>query len=1067
MRIWLLIVVGVLLAAAGVCINVSSATEPNSAPAIWINEFLADNDHVIADELGEYDDVLELYNASAVEVSLGGMYLTDDLAEPTKFRITDSVAIPPDGFLLFWADSSPEQGIYHTNFALSKGGESIGLFDTDANANVLVDAYTFGAQALDVSEGRCPDGGSSWFFFSTPSMGGTNEPCGAPPSISGTQQSPAFPQAREVVTVTATITDDGVVVTATLWYSADVGYVPVAMAALAGDEFGGIIPGQTDGTWVRYYVEAEDDAGWKSTDPAGAPAAAYSYVSGYEPPPVVLNELMADNSSTLEDPDEPGEYPDWFELYNPGLDTLNLGGLYLADDLADPVQFPISDGVTIEPGGFLVFYADDEPQQGPLHTTFKLGAGGETLALYGAEGKVLIDVVTFPEQQVDVSYARRPDGTGAWVFQRCATPGRSNESCQRIWLALVTRGAGPPPLPLRIDCGSDVPYETADGTAYLPDHAWVAGAPYGYVGGYPDLPSEWWEENPVGNTNDPNLYKSLRRDWQEYRVGGIANGDYLLTLRFNEQIYHGPGFSVFDVAIEGQTVLDDLDVWAEIGRYYALDARFAVSLADGELNVSATPVIGEPHLAALGLVARAPDTIPPATPTGLVPISSYGAILLDWADSPEDDLAGYHVYRADQPQGPYTRLTSAHPDFHSRYQDRVPVVHVPYYYCVTAVDVYGNESAQSAPVSSSAIELGEATLPLYQLAVTPDQLAILYADPWADFRVPATFASAGDVYPAEVRFRGSVSRSWPKKSWKVVFPASSPVPNQDRINVNGNWLDPSLIHAKLANDLFEAAGLRPPEAKLVLLALNGEYLGVYTRNEQVDEGFLLHTGRNPQASIYEVLDRFGELLPNEAKYRAYYEKKTNGDLGYEDLIAFIELLNNTPDDEFAAELAAAMDVEAFLDYYALMVLTGNIDSARHNIYLVHDLATDKWELVPWDLELTFSDPTPPIDMGTEDHPERYGGWNILRTRVLQVPQFRAYYCDRLAEYMDTIFTDAAMYPRIDALYGDVEQDGIRDWLKPLWEQSSALTGSPGHCKDFVSARKRILVDEMSLFCPTP
>ena len=30
-----------------------------------------------------------------------------------------------------------------------------------------------------------------------------------------------------------------------------------------------------------------------------------------------INEVMADNKVTLSDPDEPGEAPDWLEIYNP------------------------------------------------------------------------------------------------------------------------------------------------------------------------------------------------------------------------------------------------------------------------------------------------------------------------------------------------------------------------------------------------------------------------------------------------------------------------------------------------------------------------------------------------------------------------------------------------------------------------------------------------------------------------------------------------------------------------------------------------------------------------------
>jgi len=112
-------------------------------------------------------------------------------------------------------------------------------------------------------------------------MGATNEPCGAPPEVGGPLHLPPYPQANEPVSVTATITDDGIVVTATLWYSADLEFGPVAMTGLGGGMYQGTIPGQPDGAWVRYYVAAEDNAGQTTTNPTGAPEQAYSYVAGF------------------------------------------------------------------------------------------------------------------------------------------------------------------------------------------------------------------------------------------------------------------------------------------------------------------------------------------------------------------------------------------------------------------------------------------------------------------------------------------------------------------------------------------------------------------------------------------------------------------------------------------------------------------------------------------------------------------------------------------------------------------------------------------------------------------
>jgi spore coat protein H len=893
-------------------------------------------------------------------------------------------------------------------------------------------------------------------FFPAPTMGATNEPCGATPEIGATTHLPAFPQENELVTVSTTITGTGAI-TATLWYSAGPEFVAVPMTALAGGRYQATIPGQPDDTWVQYYVTAQGAAGQTATDPLGAPGKSYAYVAGFAPPSLMLNELMADNVATLVDPGEPGQYPDWLELHNAGSEPLDLGGFFLTDDPADPTRYPIPPGTIIPAGGFLLFYADGEPDQGPLHTSFSLSADGEMLGLYAAGGRVRIDAVTFPAQQPDMSFGRQQDGTGGWGFRLWPTPGMSNRSGSSMWLPLLRSASALSQVPLRLDAAGSAQYVAADGTVYEPDHPWTVGAPYGYLGGYEDLPLDWWDGYELGHTKDQMLYKTQRLNWQEYRVSQIPNGDYLLTLHFAEQVVHGPGLSVFDLVVEGQTVADDLDAYALAGRYYALDRRFAIAVADSELNIQAVAVAGEPHLSALELVPRPRDTITPAVPLSLTVTPSYNALLLDWADNVEDDLAGYHVYRATQPEGPYTRLTASEPVYSSRLQDRIGVAHVPYFYRVSAVDVYGNESGQSSDASAAAVGVADTALPLFQLEVSPANLTLLAANPTQDTEAPATFTWQGDTLDVKVRFRGGLSRTFDKKSWKVIFPLdNSPFAHHDRINLNANWLDDSLIRTKLANDLFTAAGLNPPDAEHVLLTLNGEFQGVYVRNEQVDEGFLLRSGRNPDASIYKVVWGLLELLPNGAAYRNSYEKETNKELGYKDLVQFIELINRTPDEAFAEQITQVLDVEAFLAYYAVDVLIGNIDSIIHNFYLVHDLESDLWELIPWDLDATFSEVDAAIDIGSKD---------VLRRRMLAVPAFRATYCQNLTEYMDTIFADEVMYPKVDALYAQIALDVQRDWRKLGWESSASFTAARDQLKGFITARKAFLRSEMATFCP--
>ncbi|MEM9064805.1 MAG: CotH kinase family protein [Planctomycetota bacterium] len=138
--------------------DTSCFIEPGETPRVFINEWLAGNDGVALDEFGEDDDFFELYNAEPFAVDLGERFLTDDLTNPTKWEIPAGVTIPSAGYLLIWADGDTDQGPLHADFALSKGGEAIGLFDRADNGFAQIDSITFGPQADDITEGRSPNG---------------------------------------------------------------------------------------------------------------------------------------------------------------------------------------------------------------------------------------------------------------------------------------------------------------------------------------------------------------------------------------------------------------------------------------------------------------------------------------------------------------------------------------------------------------------------------------------------------------------------------------------------------------------------------------------------------------------------------------------------------------------------------------------------------------------------------------------------------------------------------------------------------------------------------------------
>lgn len=139
---------------------------------IRINEFVAQNNTGIVDEMGQHEDWVELYNDSASPVMVGGMKLSDSLLVQ-KFTIPAGTTIPAHGTLLIWCDEDGTQGPLHANFKLSASGEHVVLYS--ANGLGVHDRITFGPQVADQSTARARDGQLPWVTFPAPTPLAANE----------------------------------------------------------------------------------------------------------------------------------------------------------------------------------------------------------------------------------------------------------------------------------------------------------------------------------------------------------------------------------------------------------------------------------------------------------------------------------------------------------------------------------------------------------------------------------------------------------------------------------------------------------------------------------------------------------------------------------------------------------------------------------------------------------------------------------------------------------------------------------------------------------------------------
>jgi hypothetical protein len=142
-----------------------------SSLGVRINEACASNQSIIADNAGEYDDWVELYNTTNSSISLANCFLTDDRRNWNRWQLTDTL-LPANGYLVFWLDDDLEQGRQHANFKLSYG-EELMLYRIEEGKPRIVDRVDGFFAGGDVTWALQPDGGSDSAFTSgTP--GGPN-----------------------------------------------------------------------------------------------------------------------------------------------------------------------------------------------------------------------------------------------------------------------------------------------------------------------------------------------------------------------------------------------------------------------------------------------------------------------------------------------------------------------------------------------------------------------------------------------------------------------------------------------------------------------------------------------------------------------------------------------------------------------------------------------------------------------------------------------------------------------------------------------------------------------------
>lgn len=145
---------------------------------VVINEFSCSNYSANADNFGEYEDFIELYNTGSSVADISGYHLSDNDNNPDKWAFPAGTTIPAGGFLRVWCSGKDvvNGGNMHSNFKLTQNKpnpEYVVFADPAATVLESYNLHNFITQT-NHSNGRTTNGAATWSVFTTPTPGASN-----------------------------------------------------------------------------------------------------------------------------------------------------------------------------------------------------------------------------------------------------------------------------------------------------------------------------------------------------------------------------------------------------------------------------------------------------------------------------------------------------------------------------------------------------------------------------------------------------------------------------------------------------------------------------------------------------------------------------------------------------------------------------------------------------------------------------------------------------------------------------------------------------------------------------
>lgn len=343
-------------------------------------------------------------------------------------------------------------------------------------------------------------------------------------------------------------------------------------------------------------------------------------------------------------------------------------------------------------------------------------------------------------------------------------------------------------------------------------------------------------------------------------------------------------------------------------------------------------------------------------------------------------------------------------------------------------------------------------IPVYKLSIGNEDYGTFVTNEFSDLSVNGKLYYENDTYNVEIEHHGFSSRGLFKKNYSLEFKKSDPLINRMKVILSGQATDPSMLRAFLSAEIFREAGLKTFNIQPVFFYINEDSQGLYYLIEPINEEFFSNKAINV-GELYKAINGDAKFSFQENKELRYgFEKRIPKDDNYYTLEKLITTLDNEPGETFETKVESLLNVDAYLKYMAISVMICNWDGLVHNFYLYKDATTGLYEVIPWDLDVTFI---------LENSLTSLPGSAVLLTKLLQFQKYRDIYKKHFENYLNGCFSESSLYSKIDNMKNTISKAYSQDrWLKT---KGYDLNTESEKIKNFIKQRRQYIQEQLNNF----